>query len=151
LEKVVFIPVEDLSTGLNLYKAGEVYTMQTGSIPPAFIKTLKNKKDYEKGSIFFTYYYSLNISRKPFDDVRVRKALNLAIDKRAITDKLMGKGDVPATAFVPPGVAGYPQIKGPEYNPEEARKLLAEAGYPNGKGFPKITIYFNTLESHRQI
>ena len=75
----------------------------------------------------------------------------MSVDKAAITDQLIGRGDIPATAFVPPGLPGYPEIKGPEYNPEEAKRLFAEAGYPNGKGFPKITIYFNTLESHRQI
>jgi ABC-type oligopeptide transport system substrate-binding subunit len=151
LEKVIFIPIEDAATGLNLYKAGEVETMQSGSVPLPFIKALKGKKDYVKGTFFTTYYYSLNINRKPLNDLRVRRALNMAIDKDAIANKLVGRGEVPASSFVPPGIASYPEMKGPGYNPEQARQLLAEAGYPNGKNFPKITIYFNTLEAHRQI
>jgi ABC-type oligopeptide transport system substrate-binding subunit len=151
LEKVIFLPLEDTSTGLSLYKAGEIDTMQSGSIPLAFVKALKKKRDYVKGTFFTTYYYSINIKRKPFDDIRVRRALNMAVDKDAIANQLVGRGEVPATSFVPPGIAGYPEVKGPGYDPEQARELLAEAGYPNGKGFPKITIYFNTLEAHRQI
>jgi len=152
---VVFLPTDDISTGLNLYKAGEIYTMHSGMIPLAFIKGLKTKKDYIRGTLFATYYYSLNVNKKPLDDVRVRRALNMAIDKRAITDQLTKKGDTPTTVFVPPGIAGYPpagmEIKGPAYDPDQARRLLAEAGYPDGKGFPKITIYFNTHQAHRQI
>jgi oligopeptide transport system substrate-binding protein len=155
LEKVIFLPTDDNSTGINLYKAGEVYTMQSGMIPLPFIKGLKEKKDYVRGTLFATYYYSLNVKKKPLNDVRVRRALNMAIDKRAITDRLIKKGDVPTTTFVPPGVAGYPppgfELKGPGYDPEQARRLLAEAGYPDGKNFPKITIYFNTHQAHRQI
>jgi oligopeptide transport system substrate-binding protein len=151
LEKVIFIPIDDNATGVNLYKAGDVDTMQSGSIPVPFLKALRDKKDYVRGAYFTTYYYSLNVKKKPFDDRRVRQALNLAIDKHSIADKLIGKGDIPATTFVPPGIAGYPVPKGAEYNPVEAKKLLAAAGYPNGQGFPKITIYFNTLDTHRQI
>ncbi|MCS6884877.1 MAG: peptide ABC transporter substrate-binding protein [Acidobacteriota bacterium] len=151
LERIVFIHTEDTATGLNLYKAGEVYTMQSGSIPLAFIKALKQKKDYVSGQLFFTYYYSINIQRKPLDDLRVRKALSMAIDRQAITDKLIGKGDIPAYSFVPPGVAGYKGYRGEGFNPERARQLLAEAGFPNGKGFPKLTIYFNTSDAQRQI
>ncbi|MBL8150901.1 MAG: peptide ABC transporter substrate-binding protein, partial [Blastocatellia bacterium] len=151
LDKVLFIHLENNSTGLNLYKAGDVYTMQTGSIPLPFLKVLKHKKDYRKGAVFTTYFYSINVAKEPFKDLRVRRALNLAIDKAAITDKLIGKGDVPATSIVPSGVAGYESAKGETYDPEKAKQLLAEAGFAEGKGFPKITIYFNTSDAHRQI
>lgn len=151
LERVVFLPIADASTSINLYKAGEATVLQSGSIPISFIKTLRNNKDYVSGAYFTTYYFSLNVKKKPFDNKLVRKALNMAVDKRAITDKLIGKGDIPATTFVPPGIAGYPVLTGDSYNVEKAKQLLAEAGYPNGQGFPKTTIYFNTLETHRQI
>lgn len=151
LDRIVFVHTEDTATGLNLYKAGDVYTMQSGSIPLAFIKALKHKKDYVSGSLFFTYYYSINLKRKPLDDARVRKALSMAIDREAITERLIGKGDIPAYSFVPPGVPGYKGYRGEGFNPEEARRLLSEAGYPDGKGFPKLTIYFNTSDAQRQI
>ncbi|MFY9223467.1 MAG: peptide ABC transporter substrate-binding protein [Blastocatellia bacterium] len=151
LDKAYFYPVDDNPTTVNLYKSAEIDVMQSGSVPPAFIKALRNKKDYVKGTFFTSYFFSINVQKKPFDDVRVRKALNLSINKSSITDKLIGKGDIPATTLVPPGLSGYPEIQGDKYNPELAKKLMAEAGYPDGKGFPTITIYFNTLDTHRQI
>ncbi len=151
LEKAYFYPIDDNPTNVNLYKSGDIDTMQSGSIPIPFIKALRKKKDYVIGTFFTTCYYSFNVKRKPFDDPRVCHALNMAVDKAAITDKLIGKGDKPATSLVPPGIPGYPEVKGDSYDPEGAKKLLAEAGYADGKGFPVITIYFNTLESNRQI
>jgi ABC-type oligopeptide transport system substrate-binding subunit len=151
LDKVIVIPIEDNSTGINLYKAGEVYAMQSNSIPLPFIKALKTKKDYVQGTFFTTYYFSFNVKKKPFDNVLVRRALNMATNKKAIAEDLLGRGDIPATSLVPPGIAGYPELKGDEYNVAQAKSLLAEAGYPDGKGFPTITIYFNTLDTHRQI
>jgi ABC-type oligopeptide transport system substrate-binding subunit len=120
-------------------------------VPTSFVKALRGKRDFEVSPIYGTYYYSLNVARKPLDDPRVRRALALAVDKKTICEKYLGAGQVPATNFVPPGTPGYPYPPGPGYDPEQARALLAQAGYPGGKGFPKIQIFFNTLESHRQI
>lgn len=151
LEKAIYLPIDDNSTVMNLYKAGEVYTMQSGEVPLHFVKALKPKKDYIRGTYLATYYYSFNVKRKPLDDPRVRRALNMAINKEAIAYDLVGRGEAPATHFVPPGIADYPEVPGPGYDPEQAKRLLAEAGYPNGQGFPKLTFYYNTLEAHRQI
>ncbi|MBC8123770.1 MAG: peptide ABC transporter substrate-binding protein, partial [Gemmatimonadaceae bacterium] len=103
------------------------------------------------GPQFTTYYYDLNVRRKPFNDIRVRQALNLAVNKEDIAYKYVGRGEIPAYTFVPPGVPGYVPLPGPKHDPQKARKLLAQAGFPDGKGFPTITIYYNTLESHRNV
>jgi oligopeptide transport system substrate-binding protein len=153
LQRVVFLPVEDQNTAVNLYKANELHVLAGGgqSVPTAFVKALKGKKDFHVHAEYGTYYYSLNVSRPPLNNPLVRRALNMAINKEEITEKYLGAGQVPATTFVPPGTPGYPYPEAPRYDPEQARKLLAEAGYPGGKGFPKIEIFFNTLESHRQL
>lgn len=151
LEKAFIYPIDNFATGLNLYKSGEIDTMQSGNIPLPFIKALKNKEDYVKGAYFTTVYFSFNIKRAPFTDARVRKALGMAINKEAITEKLLGRSDLPADAFVPPGIEGYSKVAGPTYSPEQARKLLAEAGFTNGKDLPKVTLYFAAVESNRQI
>ncbi|MEW6734211.1 MAG: peptide ABC transporter substrate-binding protein [Acidobacteriota bacterium] len=152
LEKAIYLPIEDLSTNLNLYKAGETDVMMSGLIPQAFTKAIKSKRDFKLGTLFSTFYYSFNVKRKPFTDVRVRQAFNLAIDKDLIANKLYaGRGVTPAYAFTPPGVAGYQPIEGPRYNPIEARRLLAEAGYPNGQGFPTVTVYYNTHSGIKQL
>jgi oligopeptide transport system substrate-binding protein len=81
----------------------------------------------------------------------VRLALSLAIDREAIVKNILRQGQKAATGFTPPGMGEYEPLHKLAYDPEQARQLLAEAGYPNGKGFPRFTIHFNTLESHRAI
>ncbi len=98
---------------------------------------------------FGTYYYKINCRQKPLNDVRVRRALLLAIDKRAIIEKVGRLNQREAGSFVPPGVAGYEGAEAVERNVEEARRLLSEAGYPGGKGFPRLTLLYNTHEGHR--
>jgi len=103
----------------------------------------------------------INIARKPFDDVRVRRALALAIDRESLVKNVTLAHEQPAYAIVPPGVGGYQSrhhLTGHAADAssvasakEEARRLLAEAGYPGGAGLPKIELLYNTLEKHRTI
>ncbi|MEG6617541.1 peptide ABC transporter substrate-binding protein [Peptococcaceae bacterium 1198_IL3148] len=107
-----------------------------------------------------TYYYAFNVTQAPFDDVRVRKAFNVALDKEVITDQVRKSG-IAAGALVPPGVPDAESGKefrevGDQFfatkaEPEKAKKLLAEAGYPDGKEFPAVTLTYNTEEGHQQI
>src|SRR5690606_16149318 len=98
-----------------------------------------------------TYYYRLNTTRPGLDDVRVRKALSYAVDRKQITEKVTKGDQIPAFSFTPPNTDGYTSEAQMVYDPELARSLLAEAGYPNGEGFPSITILYNTLEDHQKI
>jgi oligopeptide transport system substrate-binding protein len=97
------------------------------------------------------YFYRINIARKPLDDPKVRLALNLAVDREAIVKNILRADQKPATGYTPPGMGEYQPLNKITYDPARARQLLAEAGYPNGKGFPKFAIHFNTLEAHRAI
>jgi len=81
----------------------------------------------------------------------VRKAFTLAIDRKTIAKDIMHGVVDPAYSLVPPGVGGYEPPVLIDFNPEEAKRLLAEAGYPNGEGFPKVELLYNTNESHRKI
>jgi len=82
-------------------------------------------------------YIGINCQIKPFDDIRVRKALSLAVDTRTIVEKITRRGAIPANGILPPGIAGFdPRFKGSDYDPARARRLLAEAGYPDGAGIP---------------
>ena len=148
LSKVTFLPIEDNLTAYNKFKAGEI-DWQYG-IALDLIDEIKLRPDYQVSPQVATYYYIFNMTRKPFDDVRVRKALRMALNMQELVDKVTKGGQLPTTAMVPE-MAGYTPVQGVGYNVEEAKKLLAEAGYPDGKGFPKVPIVYNTNDAHKKI
>ncbi|HEX8141701.1 MAG TPA: peptide ABC transporter substrate-binding protein [Pyrinomonadaceae bacterium] len=148
LDRIIFPSIEELTTGMNMYKAGEVDATQSNEVPPPWRNQIKeNNKDYVYGPYLQIEYVALKCSMKPLDDVRVRKALSMAINRQIIADQAPGRQ--PLTAFTPQ-MDGYENGAGTGYNPEEARRLLAEAGFPGGKGFPELEIVYNTSESTKQ-
>ena len=152
LQTVDVLPIENTTTALNLYLTGEVDWMPQNSYPQDLAPDLRKRPDFYLGPALIVYYYRINCTRKPFDDARVRHALNLAVDREQITRDVLGVGQQPALHFVPPGIRGYtPPETGISYDVAHAQKLLAEAGFPDGKGFPKFGILYNTLESHKKI
>ncbi len=153
VEVVDAYSIENATTSLNLYLTGAVDWVPA-TYPVDLVDTLKKRPDFYKNPGMVVYYYRFNTSRPPFDDVRVRQAVCLSIDRKLIVEEVLGLGQLPATHFVPPGLAGYepPNSELPAtLDLERAGELLAEAGYPGGKGFPKISILFNTSESHKKI
>ncbi|HXH10877.1 MAG TPA: ABC transporter substrate-binding protein [Alphaproteobacteria bacterium] len=87
-------------------------------------------------------YIGFNTQRKPFDDKRVRQAFNYAVNRETIVRDISQMGNLPATGTLPPGMPGYdPGLRGYDYNPAKAKRLLAEAGYPNGVGFPVVQLW----------
>ncbi len=152
LRDVDILPIENTTTALNLYLTGELDWLTQQSIPQDLAPDLRQRPDFFSGPAFVSYYYRINCTRKPFDDVRVRKALNLAIDREQITRDVMRMGQTPTKYLVPPGIRGYtPPESGISYDVAQAQKLLAEAGFPEGRGFPKFGILYNTLESHKKV
>lgn len=153
--------VKSENTSLNMYMEGDIdWSTQA---PSPVIPDLKKRDDFHSAPMLSTYFYRLNVNAPPLNDVRVRRALNMAIDKKRICEKVTKAGQVPARSFVPPGMNGYPSnnclgedgktvdIHCGAYDVEAARKLLAEAGYPNGAGLPKIEILYNSSEGHKLI
>ena len=148
LDKIIFPSIEQLTTAMNLYKAGEVDATQTNEVPPPWTKQLKEtKRDYIYGPFLQTQFAAIKTTMPPLTDIRVRRALSLAINRQILADQQPGR--LPWTGFVPP-IEGYENYKGEDYNPDEARRLLAEAGFPNGRGFPQIEVVYNTSESNKQ-
>jgi len=148
LSKITFLPIEDQLTAYNKFKVGEIDW--ASGVPLELIDEIKLRPDYQVAPQVGTYYYIFNMTRKPFDDVRVRKALTLALNRQDLVDKVT-KGGQLATASMVPEMSGYTPSKGGAYNPEEAQRLLAEAGFPGGKGFPAVTVLYNTSEAHKKI
>jgi len=151
LTRVIFLFVVDEHTSIALYRAGEIDVMLAGKLPLELVPNLRGRDDYVFGPAFATYFVKVQTARPPLDDARVRRALDLAIDKELLTTHLLRAGQRPATTLVPPGLPGYPIVDGEGSDPARARALLTEAGYEGGKGFPRLTYLFNTSEHHRAI
>ena len=158
LDQITFYAVEEYTTMMNLYKAGEVDATFNHAVPAAWVDQVRQFEDYMDAPEAGTEYYLINITRPPMDDARVRRAFNMAIDKVAMAEfKRTAK---PLTGAVPEGIfAGYPPPRGAGFDPQRARALLSEAGYKNASGeydpaaFPiaSVAITYNTNESNRQI
>lgn len=148
IQTVKMLSSDQDTTNYNMFKNGEVDWMY--SIAVSKVDEIKLRSDYQSSAQVGTYYYSLNNSRPPVNDARVRKALAAAIDKQTLVDKVTKGGQIPTDEWVPP-MAGYTPQKGMGYDVAAAKKLLAEAGYPDGKGFPTLTIVYNTNEAHKAI
>ena len=103
------------------------------------IPELLKRDDFVSAPALITYFYRLNVSRPPLDDVHVRRALNLAIDKRLICEKVTKAGQQPANSIVPPGLAGYRSPQCGDFNVAAARAELAKSRYAqSGQPLPKI-------------
>ncbi|NQU09825.1 peptide ABC transporter substrate-binding protein [bacterium] len=144
LETVDLLPVGSPQTAINLYLTGAADIIwDKGLIPTYLLEELRSYPDCHTFGYLGSYFYRFNCTRPPFDDVRVRQALTLAVDRERLVTKITKGGEKPATHFTPPGIPGYDPPAGLGHDPDRARSLLAEAGYPGGRGFPKFKVLFN--------
>lgn len=153
LQEVNFYPVDSQDTEERMFRSGQLHI--TSSIP--IDKIAVYKADPARAPLLAqetnlaTYFYRFNVTRPPFNDVRVRRALAWAIDRRQIVERVSKGGQLPAGCLTPPGTAGFTATSSVPHDPDGARRMLAEAGFPGGTGFPPFEILFNTHEGHRQI
>jgi oligopeptide transport system substrate-binding protein len=149
-DAIEFYPIDNAMTEERMFRSGELHRTQT--VLPAKVEAYRAKNDpvLRLASYLGTYYYKLNLTRKPLDDKRVRRALAMSINRDAIVSLQKG-GQKPAGCFTPPDTAGYTCRTAIPYDVEKAKALLAEAGYPGGKGLPPIELLYNTQEGHKLI
>ena len=151
----VYASESELSA-LRWYELGKVM-WTPGMVPTDKMPELlrSGRRDLHIDSILCTYYYAFNTRKPPFDDVRVRRAFNMALDKGRLTRHLLGQGQQPASHLVPPlfsGTRGYGEVPGDPFNPRKARELIQAAGYgPGGRPFPEVVLLYNTFEAHRRV
>lgn len=148
VEKIEMFMVNEKTTALAMYERGQLDFIDNHSIPIFEKPRLAKVAGARRVPQLRGYYYGFVTDRKPFDDVRVRKAFSLAID-RSVFPKILHGGEDPAISWIPPGMPAHNPKIGLMYNPPEARRLLREAGYPDGKGFPQVTLGYNTDEDHK--
>ncbi len=151
LNAIVFYPTENLTTEERMFRDGQLHRTEDLSLDKIPVYLRENPELIEIAPYIGTYYYMVNTIRAPFDDVRVRKALAMTVDRDLLAETVLQGIVAPAYAVVPPGTLGYNPPKTFGFDPAAARELLAEAGYPNGEGFPAFEILYNTQESHRKI
>ncbi len=151
LKGIHFHPLSNEFTEERAYRDGQVH--YTYTMPPNMIDWYRRNdpKHLRLDPYAGVYYYKCNLNVPPLDNVKVRQALAYAIDRKKIVENVTLGGQGPAYALSPPieGLYSPPQVV--KYDPDRARDLLAEAGYPDGKGFPRIELLFNTQDTHRAI
>jgi oligopeptide transport system substrate-binding protein len=140
MQSVDVLPASRPNTAYNFYSTGLAdLMMDKGLAPTALLGELKKRPDFHAASFLGNYFMRFNVRRKPFDDVRVRRAFALVVDKEYLVEHITRAGERPANSFVPPGAgAGYEPPPGYTRNVGQARQLLAEAGYTEGRGFPVV-------------
>ena len=156
LQRVQFVAARDDESALNAYRAGEIDAVTNAKFEPLALKLLAPYQDFRRATYGALTYYSFNTAQVPFNDVRVREALAIAIDRDRISEDEMGGATEPAKRFLPPEIAGGERPgseKSPtlEHDAARARELMAEAGYPQGQNFPRIRLLINRNDQQRQV
>ena len=151
LNEIHFYPFDDIESEENAFRAGQLHaTYQMSAARVDWYKQhhpeLLHIDPYEG-----IYFYMLNTTRPPLDNVKVRRALAMAVDRESLTRNVSRAGQSPAYSFTPPDTGGYTARAKIPYDVHAARQLLAQAGYPGGAGLPAIGILINTSDNHREI
>ena len=151
LNAVHFYPFDDIDAEERAYRTGQLHI--TWAVPLAKILPLQRERSpsLRIDPLLGTYFFRLNVQRAPLTDVRIRRALALAIDRDAIAGRILPGGRQPATTFVPPLLDGYTPPVRSAYDPAAGRRLLADAGHPGGRGLPPIELLYNNSEILRLV
>jgi len=152
LASVVFYPYESATAQEAAFRAGQIHL--TSEVPLSKLATYRQGPDashLRSDPFLETGFLRLNLSRPPLGDVRVRRALARALDRTALVTRVALAGQTAAHTLTPPGTAGYSPGPGIPDSFDEARRLLAEAGFPGGKGFPRLEIMSFTNELNQRL
>ncbi|WP_045443609.1 oligopeptide ABC transporter substrate-binding protein OppA [Citrobacter sp. S-77] len=157
INQVTYLPISSEVTDVNRYRSGEI-DMTYNNMPIELFQKLKKEipNEVHVDPYLCTYYYEINNQKAPFNDVRVRTALKLALDRDIIVNKVKNQGDLPAYSFTPPYTDGAKLVE-PEWfkwsqekRNEEAKKLLAEAGFTAEKPLT-FDLLYNTSDLHKKL
>jgi len=148
--RVEMIMSANPSTALALYESGELDFLDGKDIPLLEVPRLRKSPEFRTDEVFRNNYIGFNTHKPPFDDPLVRRAFSAAIDRKSIVDLLQG-GGIPATSWIPKGMLGYNPAIGIGFDPERARRWLAEAGYAGGRGFPEVEFLYPDVGNNRTI
>lgn len=151
LNAIHFYPIDSVDAEERSFRAGQLHV--TYVLPHGKVESYRLDAPHllRTDPYLDSYFFRLNTRRPPLGDERVRRALALAIDRAALVGKLLHGSQQPASTVTPPGLDGYVPPAGIPTDFAAARRLLAEAGFPEGKGLPQLELLFNTSENHRML
>lgn len=151
IQRVIFFPTDNIPADEAAWRAGQRHA--TYELLPDRIATYRRERPeaLRIDPLLETLYIRFNTTRPPLDDARVRRALAFAVDRQAIADSVLQGSRLPAHHYTPPGTGGYTATARHPHDPEAARALLAEAGFPGGQGFPRLEFLMNTDAINRSI
>jgi oligopeptide transport system substrate-binding protein len=150
LKKIKMFMIPEQATAFALYENNELDYIDNRSFPTPDVYENRNSPDYHNFALLRNNYLGFNVTKKPFDDKRVRQAVSYAIDRK-IFPEILRRGEKPSYTWIPEGLLGYSRDSGPSFDPKKAQTLLAEAGFPNGSNFPPVTILYPTREDTRLV
>ena len=154
IEESLLLMSDDETKNRRFYDTGMAHYIQPVNAEQVREGKRLSRADLHIDMQMCTYYYVFRLDSPPFDDPRIRRAFNMAIDKERLVTHIMASEQRPARNLVFDmfeAALGYQPPKGDDFDPEGARRLLAEAGYPGGVGLPTIELVYNTFEVHRLI
>jgi len=151
LNGIDFYPIDSLDAEERAFRAGQLHI--TYALPAGKVEAYRadGSTALRTDAYLDTFFLRLNVTRPFLNDVRVRRALSLAVDRKALTDSVLRGGQTPAEAITPPGIAGYIPPDGARTDFDAARTLLASAGYPGGTGLPTFELLHPNSENLRLV
>jgi oligopeptide transport system substrate-binding protein len=150
LQAIRMFMIPEQSTAFALYENDQLDFVDNRSFSTPDVERCKNSPQYQQLPLLRGNYLGFNVQKKPFDSVLVRRAFTEALD-RNVFPRILRRGERPQYTWIPPGLLGYNADSGARFDPDEARRLLAQAGYPDGKGFPRVELLYPNREDAKLV
>jgi oligopeptide transport system substrate-binding protein len=150
VSKLKMFMIPEQVTAFSLYENNQLDFVDNRSFSTPDVRRCLNSPEYHNFPLLRNNYIGFNVNKAPFQDARVRQAFSMAID-RNVFPTILRRKERPSNSWLLPGLIGYSQGSGVSFNPEAAKQLLAQAGYPNGKGFPSVELLYPNREDTRLV
>jgi oligopeptide transport system substrate-binding protein len=151
LQAAVFYPIDSEDAEERSFRSGQLHVTTTLPITKVGVYRAEKSPMLQSHVMLVTFMLRFHTEKPPLTDPRVRRALSLAIDRERFVKDVLRGGQLPAGHLTPPGTAGFTATARTAFDLPAARKLLAEAGFPEGRGFPKLSFLYNSTEANRVI
>jgi len=150
LQAIKMFMIPEQSTAFALYENDQLDFVDNRSFSTSDVQRFRHSPQYQNLPLLRGNYVGFNVQKEPFKNVLVRRAFSEALD-RNVFPLILRRGERPQYTWIPPGILGYSASSGAKYDPAHAAVLLAQAGYPQGKGFPKVELLYPNREDAKLV